>query len=285
MQSGNIKSVIKFLNRKRSLKSLYFDFLSKLSGINFEVRNLKFYVFPLNINDFTVISRSRLKIREFNPLFVLIRKKDIDCQIKINQNPEFFKVNLSNINYLQPIYSQVRWRNPDLGLNTVYRNYPIEIFAKIKSYERDKLILNNKIKIHAVDRDKIELERRLKVIEEIIGISPYVRRIERKRLYGVPIIKDPVYKSHFNQEQMEKFREELARQAKTRVRNVEISHIYNKLNIDIYSAIRQDPVSKSLICQPKFDLFKNNVYKLYYLIVGNRKDNRVTIKALVPMEE
>ena len=285
MQSGSLtkfsSSVFKLFTAPISLKKLYYWFLAKITGLKATSQFSDFTKFRIKIKDTDTLKI--VKIKELNPVYVLVRRKTIECPVKINDNPEGFRINHCVIREIPPIFTQIKWKRPDISLCNVIRNHPISINkANINHFEG--ITLQKRLKVSQISKDAIELQRRLRTTEEIVTLSPYTKRLSRKDLYKIPVIKTPLYKSYFSEVQMAHFRELLANQAKTRRTNVEIISIYDKFSIDMFSSVRQNQEDKNLTCTLNEKLIGIDKDKLYYLIIGNRKDNNVTIKVLAKLE-
>lgn len=285
MQSGSLKFLYNLFTAEIRFKKIYYFLLAKLTGLKAYPREHAFNKFRIKIRDSASLSYKQAVIREFNPLYVLVREKKITYQVNFNENPEHFKILLPNIQTMQPVHTMIKWKTSNFSIYTIYRNYPLKLAANLKSFTGRDVALNTAPRVNKVDNDKIELERRLRVTEEIITIRPYIRPVSRKKLYDIPVTKKPLYKSYFHEDEMIELREALAKQNKTRRSNVEISQIYDKFNIDIFSSVKHDSNTKNLTCYLNNKPVRFNEEKTYLLIIGNRRDNKIPIKALARLEK
>ncbi|OGI21217.1 MAG: hypothetical protein A2287_06725 [Candidatus Melainabacteria bacterium RIFOXYA12_FULL_32_12] len=283
MQSRSLTFIYRLLLTEISLKKIYFFLLRKLTGLKTIVHSHIFSEFPNTINLLDLHSKD-IKTKELNPIYVLIRQKTIECKINFNNIKDSLKINLPGIHEIPPIYTMIRWRHTDLSVITQCRSYLLGLSAKINLILNQDFSLKTEIKVKKIDEDAIELDRRVRTTEEIIELSPYVRKAKKGTLYKIPIIKKPLYKLYFTDDQMNDFKEILAKQAKTRKTNIEIVSIYDKLNIEYYSSIKQDQDRKNLICylNNKLDIINNKV--MYHLVIGRKKDSQEVIKSLALLE-
>lgn len=280
----NYKAIINLLNTEISFRHLYFDFLASLTGLKNAVNINSPDFFQAKVRNIDSIIDKNPVIREFNPIYVLVKEKTIPYEVKFNDNPEWFKISLPNYREIPQIFTQIKWITSYLNLNTVFRNYPLALFTEVKRFSTDEISIFKRLKLNSFDRDTIKLDRRLRIMEEITKISPYTRLLKREKLYDIPIIKKPVSKAYFSQENMAYFREILAKQGRTRSANVEILNIFDKLNIEVFSSIKQDPKTRDLICYPRENNTVTDKEKIYFLVIGQRKDTKVILKVLARLE-
>lgn len=285
MQSGSIKACLaKFLNRPLSFKSVYYFLLKRLTGLNVLVQNGNIDYFKYKIHTSEEFVPQKPSLKELNPVYVLVREKVIDYNININNLEMGLKFDLPNIQYMTPIENTIRWKNSNLQSISIARKFPLDIEPNCQNIDTDS-IMTGRPNISSFARDEIRLAEKVRVVEEIITLSPYVKQPEKDILFKAPIIKKPLFKSYFTEEEMDILRDTLAKQNKTKKQNVKITNIYDKFNIDLFSSIKQEPATKNLMCylNSKPSLF--NKEKLYYLVIGQRNDNRITIKSLARLDK
>ncbi|MFH0702016.1 MAG: hypothetical protein V2B14_00555 [bacterium] len=271
------------LSKEINLKKLYYFLVAKLTGLKVSVYFYNFNEFPLEIKDSKTLSKN-INIKKLNSLYVLIRRKNIEYTVKFNENPEYFKIKLPNIILSEPIHTSIKWKHSNFNILTLYRNYPLKLSAKInKSPDRD-IVLACKTIFNNIENNIIKIDQKTRITEEIVKIFPYIRKINKKILYKIPVIKKSVYKSYFSRNEMDNFREILAKNSKTIKANIEILNIYDKFNVEAYSSIKQDHNTKNLACYLNDKLVKFEQDKMYYLIIGARRDNKAVVKALANLE-
>lgn len=95
--------------------------------------------------------------------------------------------------------------------------------------------------------------------------------------------KYPLPKSAFSTEQSNYIKEKLANQAKTRKTNIEIVSVFDKFNMQLYSKINQSRDGKSLECYLSDKKISIKKEKLYYLVIGLKKDTKTPLKTLMQL--
>jgi hypothetical protein len=269
-----IISFIKSLDRlPRSLRSLAMTisrlllFPAKFFKNPLSLNALNFENFETNINC-DALEFKEPEFQEINPTYVLIRNlKFQPAKIKFKDLPKFENF--------------VKWKSSNLNFTLVFRDYPLKFLSNLKKVAREKLLLKIPDKIKAFDEKQINITKKIKVTEELLQILPYSRKLNRQKLFRLPIARSPLYKSYFPESEMKKFREELALQNKTRWSNVEILEIYDKFHVKLFSDIRQTSGSRNLLCYPNFSNADMKIDSdFYYLIIGKRRDTGELVKAL-----
>jgi len=281
MQSGYLNLIYKVLMYEISIKKIFIFLLKKALKPKINVNK-----FEIN-NDFSVTNNEvlynfdNIETKTLSSTIIVWQDKLFKFNINLNADGGFFRVKIPQIILSPAINTLLIWRNTDLKLNTLQRLYPIKLFTKINSFSKQDLNIQKYQKINKIDQNLIELDRRLRITEEIVEITPYIKFEKSNRLSRIPITKKPLYKSYFTEAHLNIFREALALQGKTKKINIEIVSIYDKFSIENFSSIKQDPSAKNLICyfnpKPK-DI---NTNKMYYLIIGTKKNDNTTIKAIV----
>jgi len=242
------------------------NFFAKLGSKKIKINTLKFNEFELNFVE-DALTVNPPEFREINPSYVLIRNLKFHPQI--------------NINTLEKFENLIKWKFLNLHFSTSFRNYPLGFSNKLNFLEKSKIKLNISKKLKEFIEKQINIAKKIKVFEEILEISPYTKKINRQKLFRLPIGRSPLYKSYFPDAQMKKIREDLAIQNKTRWSNIEIIEIYDKFNSNIFSDIRQTSTSKNLMCYPSFSNADIKIKEeLLYLIIAKRRDTGELIKGL-----
>jgi len=250
------------------LKKACHKLLSLIKGVNISVKSINFADFPVNIELYDLEFKEP-KIQKLYPTYVLIRNLKIHPEIiKIKELPLF--ENLTT-----------KWKSLNLNFTVIFRNYPLKFFSKLYKLAQEKLLTKISTKVNSFDEKQINIAKSIKVTEEIIQILPYTKEIKKQKLFRLPIARRPLYKSYFPDNEIKRFREELALQNKTRWSNVEILEIYDKFNVKIFSDIRQSSGSKNLLCYPNYSNAGMKIDNdFYYLIIGKRRDTNELVKAL-----
>lgn len=248
------------------LKKTFGKILSKFTGLNINVKQ-----FDIPKNEIKINSDSlEIKKPDFNEFFqtyVFIRNLITDKSVKINILPK-----LENL---------IKWKVTNLNYIVTFRKYALQFFSTLKFIDTKKLALTFP-QTKNISEKNININKKIKIMEELIEILPYTKKINRQKLFRVPITRSPVYRLNFTDNEMRKFREDLASQNKTRWTNVEIIEIYDKFNIKLFSDVKQIPGSRNLLFYPSYVNSNLNLKDtdFYYLIIGKRKDNSEFIRAL-----
>ncbi len=244
----------------------YGKLLSKLTGLNAKCESLIFDEFNLDINS-DALEIKKIEFHELYPTYAFIRNIEFNPLIKIN--------------ILQKFENLIKWKISRLDFLIVMRNYPLQILSRLKGIAGKIFFLNNP-EIQSFPEKEININKKIKIMEEIIKILPYTKEIKRQKLFRMPISRTPLHKLCFPDSEIRRFREDLATQNKTRWTNVDIIEIYDKFNVKIFSDIKQISGSKNLLLYPSFANSKsfNTDVDFYYLIIGRRKDNSELIRAL-----
>lgn len=265
-----------------NFRKIYYFIIASLTGLDKQIRIKKIENIETKSREKKVFFEKNFKIRELLPQKVAIKQKTLISDLKHNTDPFSFRFNLPNIYSETSLARQIKWKFSKLNINTAVRDYNTTPGRGLRVFETAGVSLksNGTRQIPACD---MELERRLRVTEEIISISPYIKSKNDSFLYSLPIAKVPVSKSYFPENQMAHFREVLAAQAKTDKRNIEITSIFDKFDINLYQSIKQDPKSQKLLCFPTMKKTSANSENMYYLIIGHRRDNKTPVKALAKL--
>lgn len=261
------------------LKNIYYFLLKPLTGLSVSVKENDFKTLQVDFKSFDGLASDPPVFKELNPTYVMVKEKKFDYKVNVKDLENSIKIELPDIRYMTPITNKIKWINPNLDSCRAVRNYPLSLEPNFHKLDADKIIL--KIPhVSSLDYSNIRLAEKVRVIEEIITMFPYIKKPEKSLLFKVPVIKSPLFKSYFSQEDMDKFRETLAVQNKVKKTNVRILNIYDKFSIELFSSIKQEGNTKNLICYLNSKLTTFDKNKFYYLIIGQRKDNQVTIKSL-----
>lgn len=115
-------------------------------------------------------------------------------------------------------------------------------------------------------------------------------------LYGMPILKYSVPLHRFSYSMKERFRKALAEKADTRPGNIQLTVVYDRMIMNMFSSFSQDSRG-NMVCYPKPELVGRSRLKLsdsdatnirnapVYLVYGVRLDNQEAVRALVPVSE
>lgn len=266
-----------------SLKKVYFSIVKKSTGLKTATHKYPVNKFLKSMKDLDFHTHN-VKLKELNHTYVLIREKKIESEVHFDNILNPLRFSVPKIIESPPIYTLIKWRYHDMGIFSSIRNYALRLNAEINILLNHDFSLRTEIRVNKIDDDMIELARRVRSTEEIIELSPYLRKVKKSLLYKIPVFKKPLQRQNFSDEQINSFRELLAKQAKTRKSNIELTSIYDKLNIECFASIKQDPESKYLICNFKSNLDKFDISKFYYLIIGNKKDTKEVVKALYTLD-
>lgn len=124
------------------------------------------------------------------------------------------------------------------------------------------------------------------------------------KLFALPILRKSIPLNRFSPEQIQRFRKALADKVKTRYTNIELSVVYDRMHMMLFSSISPDKTG-SLVCIPKSEyLGKNhprwghNPFGMqlalqhtretagpipFYLVLGKRTDTGATVRTIVAM--
>lgn len=248
------------------MKKAYYKLISLISGFRAVSQRLDFAVIEPRLRK-EDIEFSLPRLRKLNPSYVLIRE--------LTSKPEV------TVNKLEDAGTKVKCRAVTFNYPIVFRNYPIKLKAEVKEFNAPQLALKLPPRVLSVDNKEIAFSRTLRMYEEIVQVKPYVRKIDRKRIFAVPVVKQPLYKNTFSREQMKIIREKVAQQNNTGWANIQIFEIYDKFCPGFYSNVKQEPGTKNIECALSPTASGKVPGKTYYLVIGQRKDNRQPVKAII----
>jgi len=272
-----------FLILLNFVKSISYYIFAKLTGLKCKVYDGDFSDFPVKFNEADRLDTYPV-FKELYQIYVLVKQKEIAPKVKLNQSSTDFKVVLPTIKISPSVMSMLRWNKPDLNFLPLVQNLAMLIKTALNELQNTEFALSFKLSIHKTDDKELKIKRKLKLTEEIVKFLPYVRKRPPSFVLKFPVIRQPLYKSYFTSPELEKFRENLARQSKTVRANIEIICIYDKINIESYSTVRQNPDNKELMLYLSDKDIKFSEEKFSYLVIGSRKDNKEVIKALVKLD-
>lgn len=282
MQSGYLNRIYQILNYQISIKKILFLIVKAFT-------TPKTYINKLDIKDNIKTNELNIEVQNLQfkslPTFIVLwREETINFILNFNKNTEFFKFSHPKINLSPSILDFLVWKNILLNFDSILRKYPVHFLTKTNFLDKNLLVINKTNETNKIDESLIELNRKLRVTEEIVEIYPFIHTEKSQKLAFIPIIKKPLFKSYFSEEEINLFKELLAKQGKTNKINVEITSIYDKFSLDIFSSIKQDVSTKNLICHLNQNLKSNTQNnKMYYLVIGTKKSDNSTIKTVVPM--
>lgn len=283
MQSGSLSAIYRLLTTEISIKKIYFFLLARITGLRTATHVCTVNKFPYKIRLLDA-GKQNIKLKELKPTYVLVRQKVIECNVNLKSLIDRVKIELPKVIEVPPIYTMIKWNHNNLSVITHCRHYVLGLSAKINLILNQDYSLKTELHVNKIDEDLIELDRRIRITEEIIELSPYTHKAKKSALYKIPIVKTPLYKLYFTEGQLDYFKEVLSKQSKTRKNNIEIVSIYDKLNIDYYASIKQDQDRKNLICylNSKPGMMDNKT--MYHLVIGRTKDTQQIIKALALLD-
>lgn len=291
MQSGILKKKIKvFLKKlKRLLKMEVFSFRKSFYsfyvlfyGFREKISPKKLqspYVFTNNLH---LELKEGIKTCELQQNEVKINDALLSKNAVVTKKIFIYDVYNLVVRTLENIEKYVKWKSENLSIITIFRNFYFQI--KNQQPKRLDAEISKRMSFNKLPKDVIALQRKVSTVEEIVEMEPFVKKLSLKKLYQLPIEKKPMPKYFFSQKEMSYIKETMAKSANVTPRNVEVTYIYDKFNIEFYSKIKQDAATKNLLCYP--DVAKMNHTKtdrIYYLVFGFRKDNKVQLNALVDL--
>lgn len=237
-------------NLNNNFKKSYHKFLSTFSGFKPALNKVEIDDFSVNFNE-GVLETPLPALNKLSDTYVLIRKLFFNSEVKMNT--------------MQHFTSLLKWKELNLQCSTALRDYPLGFSADVNE----------------INYPEIHLSEDIKMQEEIVQVLPYVRKIQAKRLFGVPFIKKPVYKSYFSKEEMKSIREKVAEQNKTGWLNIEIFEVYDKFHYNFFFSVKQIQGSKELECYPNPECRDKTPKTVAYLIIGRKRDTGEPIKAII----
>ncbi len=233
------------------MKKYFFKFLSFFSGFKPGVNTRDLNDFDVRFNNGNMLEVQAPVMNRLSETYVLIRKLLFYPEIKIN--------------IMQSFKSLLKWKDLNLHCNTALRNYPLGF--EVSSGE--------------FGYPEIHLPEYPNIREEIVRVSPYVRKIAPKKLFKIPFIKKPVYKSYFSRDEVKLLREKAAEQNQTGWSNIEIFEIYDKFHYNFFSSIKQIPGSKELECMPNISARGKTPGSSSYLVIGKKRNTGEPVKAII----
>jgi hypothetical protein len=275
-----ISKINELLNEPIKTSDIYYYWLKKSIPLTVSVNSENNLNFELSINDAESI-KSEVVIKKIRPTYVLQRRKTFEFHPKVNEYRQVAKITAPLINNIKQGLIRIKWNYSNFYSSTAVRNYNLNFFS-ILNYSNSKYTFNRiSCIIKSIEKKHFNLSYKAKIFEEILEMSPYIKKKSIKSLCKIPIIKEPLIKSHFSFSDFEKFREALALQNDTKKTNVEITKIFDKLNLKIYQSIKPDNDGNKLLCYPLYQKPEEKKYRMYYFITGKRRDNEEAIKALI----
>jgi hypothetical protein len=248
------------------MKKAYYKLISLIRGFKTVPQRLDFAVIEPKLRK-EDIELPLPGLRKLNPSYVLIRE--------LTSKPEV------TVNKLEDAGTTVKCRVITFNYPVVFRNYPLKLAVEIKEFNAPQLALKLPPQVLSINEKDIAFSKALRMYEEIVQVKPYVRKIDRKRMFSVPVIKQPLYKNTFSREQMRIIREKAAQQNNTGWANLQIFEIYDKFCPGFYLNVKQEPGTKNIECSLNPAASDRAPGKTYYLVIGQRKDNRQPVKAIV----
>jgi hypothetical protein len=248
------------------MKKAYYKLISIFRGFKPKLRTFEFADFPIKFRE-EDLELPLPKLRKLNPSYVLIRE--------LSSRPEVA------VKKLEDVRTMVKCRVMTFSYPVVLRNYPIRFAPEIREFNTPELALKLPPKILSVEAHEMSFSRTLRMYEEIVKVVPYVRKSNRKALFSVPVTKQPLDRNWFSRDQMKLIRERTAQQNNTGWANVQVFEIYDKFCPGLYSNVRQEPGSKNIECVLSLTTAGRAVDKSYYLVIGQKRDSRQPIKAII----
>lgn len=264
-----------------SIKKTFLYLLKKLVKPKVKVNHAQVPDLPILESSEIPLCFDKFVFKALKQPIIVWQQKNLTDNVKINSGESLFKIKTPLIKLTPAINTIIRWRNSELNFQVIQRNYPVNFFTKLNTLHREDLIINKVFKSKSIDRNIIELDRRLRVTEEIVEITPYVRCEKSSKLLKIPIIKKPLYKFYFSQAQVNYLKELLASQNKVSNINIEIISVYDKFSVENFSSIKQDNTSKNLICYLSPKQKDLNEDKMYYLVIGKKINIGKALKSIV----
>lgn len=249
----------KFIRYYHKFLSIFLPFKKGMISINFSET-------PVKIKD-DALDLPEINLNRLYPTYVFIQKLDFHPKLNLHKMKEF--------------KSLLKWKVLNLDYPLVMRNYPLKFSSAQKVFKKEKLKLRVPPKLLCVEKGDFYIPGSLGTYEEIVTVMPYVKKGDKRKFIKVPLIKEPLIKHCFSREEIKNLREKIAQQNKTSWVNIQIFEIYDKFCPNLYVNIRQASGSKSLECYLSSISENKNPKKNYYLVIGQRRDNGQSIKAIV----
>lgn len=285
MQSGNIKKFLikidRTLQTEVSVVKMWQFCLRKLTSLNPSVKEYELDNYEADFIGEKDALAVPVSFKSVNTKHAPILIKDTELKPNVGLKSPDISIPPMVVRFAD-LFWPLKVRSASMGLIGVVREYFLRLFAETKGYGNNELSFNVEAKF--IPDDAISVERYLKTTEEIIEILPYDKQLNVNKLFRLPISKRPVAKSYFTEEKMDSFREALAGQNKTTKYNVKISAVYDRFYPELYSNLRIAGDGTTLLCYQKKEAVNSTPQSVYYLVVGSRKDNNVSLRALVKEE-
>lgn len=254
--------------------------LSRVSGFNKKMAVYKMGYeavdttkYDLNLDDVIVKSSNK----------PIVKANYFTIKSKAYVNQEHPVLCVKQIHSTNDFSFNIRGYLKNIKFLTSSRKYNVALSVKSRKKTYQEIHLPRKAKTIKIRYADIEIRKKIKTTDEIVQLMPYVKNLEKKKLYRIPIIKIPVSKSYFSIQEMDRFKSEMAKQSGTRKSNIEVLTIYDKFNFSIYSELIPSSKDNSIACYPSFKAEKITNDDLYYLILGRKINTKKPIKSLIKM--
>ena len=280
MPSGIIKTLTSILNNEFSFKKLYYFLMSEFVALPKKPATYKLsHITPdVHIHDLHNENVPVINLLKKQP--VVVRDEDLTSAAKIVD--EALRIAPPDISEIDPLKRQVRWRRENFHFFSTARRYNLTLEDKLEI--KSELDLTFKAATHFIPPSEIKLARRLRVIKEITSIIHYTKKIATSYLNKkIPVLKKPVAKILFSNDQIMHFKQVLADKNDTRRSNIEILAIFDKFNTGLYSQINQNRAGEGLLCHLSDNAPDVNSGDMYYLVMGKRFDNQAAVSGLAKL--
>lgn len=279
MQAGNLKAFVpkkekpsrfgwlKWLNPMRYMPyNLYKDFLRIIAGFQGVQTYYYYHTYP-EVHEMPSVCS--VKTKELPRDKACVSELDLKSAEKLSYSLDFVAQRPEIISGLEFGY-EVKWIflnfKRALQLKTInVRVQKKPVFKLFKSFD-----LRGRLKHKFFEEEKFKIKKSVDSVDVLLEISPYIRSLTTEQMYSVAIEKPAMNKNFIEISLLEKFRQYLCANAKTKPVDMKILHVFENIKIEIYKDIKHHSAKNLLLCY--LDEYKSNIKnaKDFYLVLGQR---------------
>ncbi len=175
-------------------------------------------------------------------------------------------------------YQKIKLKSELMEFFCVSKNYDVDLEKDLKINEETFVL---EAKSHKSLKEEIQISKKLRTVEELLELEPYVNKLDKKEVREFSVTKYPVKQEKFTEKQIEIMKTQLAIAAKCKKYSITLEQIFDKIPKGLYSEIELNK-DNTLSC--KFEkiptLGENQI-----LVTGKRRYDTQVTKTLVKYSE